>query len=184
VTEPTRATGSGTKASPRPGPGRPRGAQGPAVHTGSPDARRLAAALLEVLAGVRTPTDAAAALGCSLPRYYACEVRALEGFVAACESRRPGRTASPEREVATLRQTVARQDRERGRLLALLRAAQRTVGLAAAKPHPKPIPGKRPRRPTVRALAAAKRLATVPAVSPSPLPPVSPTPAVPERSPR
>jgi hypothetical protein len=157
------------------------------VRTGSPEARRLAAALLEVLAGVRAPADAAAALGCTLPRYYAAEVRALAGFVAACEPRRPGRHPSPEREVAVLRQTVARLERERGRLQALLRAAQRTVGLAAVRPPPKPTPGKRPRRPTVRALAAAKHLAAappaVPPASPGP-PPSPPTPAPPERSPR
>ena len=34
------------------------------------EAKRLAAVILEVLAGVRTPTGAATALGIRLPRYY------------------------------------------------------------------------------------------------------------------
>jgi hypothetical protein len=36
----------------------------------SREAQRFAAAILEVLAGIRTPTDAAAVLGVSVPRYY------------------------------------------------------------------------------------------------------------------
>ncbi len=60
----------------------------------SREAQRLAAAILEVLAGVRTPTDAAAALEISLPRYYLWEQRALAGLVAACEPRPVGQTIS------------------------------------------------------------------------------------------
>jgi hypothetical protein len=43
----------------------------------SREAQRMAAAILEVLAGVRTPTDAASALGIGVPRYYIYEQRAL-----------------------------------------------------------------------------------------------------------
>jgi N-acetylmuramoyl-L-alanine amidase len=43
----------------------------------SSQARRQAAAILEVLAGARTPADAARALGVSLPRYYLLEEKAL-----------------------------------------------------------------------------------------------------------
>ena len=53
----------------------------------SREAQRVAAAILEVLAGVRTPTEAAAAVGLSVPRYYLWEQRALEGLVRACEPR-------------------------------------------------------------------------------------------------
>ena len=53
--------------------------------------RRLAAVILDVLAGSRTPPQAAEALGVSLPRYYQLEARALGGLVAACESRPRGR---------------------------------------------------------------------------------------------
>ena len=45
----------------------------------SRDAQRFATGILEVLAGVRTPTDAAAAMGISVPRYYLWEQRASGG---------------------------------------------------------------------------------------------------------
>ncbi|MBP9891528.1 MAG: hypothetical protein KBG84_06440 [Planctomycetes bacterium] len=37
---------------------------------GTPEARRQAALILEVLGGLRGPTDAAKAMGVALPRYY------------------------------------------------------------------------------------------------------------------
>ena len=74
----------------------------------SRDAQRIAAAILEVLAGVRTPTDAAAALGICVPRYYLWEQRALEGFVSACEPRSPGEYAGQQHEMAILRKEVVR----------------------------------------------------------------------------
>jgi len=55
------------------------------------EARRLATLILEVLAGGRTPTEAAQALEISVPRYYQLEGRALRGLVAACEPRPRGR---------------------------------------------------------------------------------------------
>ena len=51
----------------------------------SRDAKQRAAAILEVLAGGRTPTQAAQALGVSLGRYYLLEDNALAALVAACE---------------------------------------------------------------------------------------------------
>jgi hypothetical protein len=51
----------------------------------SPQARRLAAVILEVLAGLRGPTEAAQAAGVSVPRYYAVEARALQGLLKSCE---------------------------------------------------------------------------------------------------
>src|SRR5262249_22422485 len=69
----------------------------------SRDAKRLAAAILEVLAGARTPAQAAAALGVSLPRYYHLESRALHGLLAACEPKPKGRVRRPENELAALR---------------------------------------------------------------------------------
>jgi len=53
----------------------------------SREVQRLAAAILEVLAGARTPAQAASALNVSLPRYYQVEARALRGLVAACADR-------------------------------------------------------------------------------------------------
>ena len=43
----------------------------------SREAQQLAAAILEVLAGARTPGQAAEALGLSLPRYFQVETRAM-----------------------------------------------------------------------------------------------------------
>src|SRR5262249_32609299 len=100
----------------------------------SPEAKRVAAAVLEVLAGTRGPAEAAAALGISLPRYSQLERRALAGLVAACEPRRGGRRRGGN-ELAALRQECERLQRECARQQALVRAAQRSVGLA---PPPAP----------------------------------------------
>ena len=70
----------------------------------SREARRLAAAILEVLAGARTPTEASSSLGLSLPRYYQVECQALRGLVAACEARPRGRQVNPGKEAMALRQ--------------------------------------------------------------------------------
>jgi hypothetical protein len=51
------------------------------------EAQRLAAMILECLAGVRAPPSAAEILGISLPRYYQLEARALQGLVAALAPR-------------------------------------------------------------------------------------------------
>ncbi len=51
------------------------------------EAQRLAATILEVLAGLRSPPEASQALAVSLPRYYQLEARALEGLVAALAPR-------------------------------------------------------------------------------------------------
>ena len=131
------------------------------VPLGSRDANRVAAAILEVLAGVRTPTDAAQAVGVSVPRYYQLEQRALEGLIAACEPRQLGRVQTSESRVTALEKEVRRWQQESARQQALVRAAQRSIGLAP--PTVKVVaktPGKknRKRRPTVRALRAAKAL--------------------------
>src|SRR4051794_11117365 len=70
----------------------------------SSEARRLAAAILEVLAGVRGPTEMSQVLGISLARYYQLERRALAGLLAACEPRRRGRGQRSSNELAALRQ--------------------------------------------------------------------------------
>jgi len=123
------------------------------------EAKRLAAAILEVLGGARLPSEAASALSISLPRYYMLETRALSGFLQACEPRPPGRVRSAEREVEAARKQIERLQRECARSQALARAAQRTVGLM---PPPPPKPGaggkKRKRKPSVRALKAAEVL--------------------------
>jgi hypothetical protein len=125
----------------------------------SREARQQAAVILEVLAGTRTPTEAAAALGIALPCYYNAESRALRGLLAACEPRPKGRVRTAASEVTALRQQQARLERELARLQALLRASQRVVGVAApAAPPAKAGKKQRRRRPTSRALCVAARL--------------------------
>jgi hypothetical protein len=126
----------------------------------SRQAKQIAAAILEVLAGARTPQQAAEALAVSLPRYYQLESRALRAVVVACEARpKKGRVRSPASELALVRRQNAQLQREVTRQQALVRAAQRSVGLAPPLPPPR-APGKklRRRKPVARALSVAARL--------------------------
>jgi hypothetical protein len=119
------------------------------------EAKRLAAVVLDVLAGSRTPPQAAEALGVSLPRYYQLEARAVGGLVSACEGRPRGRRPEVEAELATARKELERLRRELARAQSLVRLTQRTVGVAPPAPAK---PGKRKRRPVVRALRRAEQL--------------------------
>jgi hypothetical protein len=157
-------SGSGPAAAAAPGedPGRP--ATGAAVGPRpagerSRQARQRAAAILEVLAGARTPLEAATALGVSLARYYLLEQQALAALVAGCELQPRGRRPDPARQVAALEQECRRWQRECARQQALVRAAHRALGLAAPPPAKgRAAGGKRKRRPVARALQAAQRL--------------------------
>jgi hypothetical protein len=125
----------------------------------SRDARRVAAMILEVLAGSRTTSDAAGALGISLTRYYLLETRAMQGLVVACEPRTQGRQRSLTADLEALRRECERLRREALRQQTLLRAAQRSVGLTAPPAAPaKGSSKKRQRRPVARALSAAAHL--------------------------
>ena len=130
------------------------------VQGGTSEANRLAIVILEVLAGMRTPTDAAQALGISLVRYYQLEVRALEGFVAALEPRPKGKQVSVETRVKSLEKQLAEAQRQTARQQALVRAAQRSFGLRAAPTSaaPRDERGRKKRRPAVRALRVASAL--------------------------
>jgi hypothetical protein len=129
---------------------------GQAVDAG---AKRRAAVILEVLAGARTPAEAATILAISLPRYYQWESRAWDGLVAACVPKPKGRVRSPVSEIAGLRRHNERLQREVTRQQTLLRAVQRTAGLPPPAPPPTKTAGKkRRRRATARALAVARRL--------------------------
>ena len=122
------------------------------------EAKRLAAAILEVLAGARTPTEAATALNLSVPRYYQVESRALQGLLQACEPKPRGRVRSIKTEVETLSKENQRLQRELTRHQALARAAQRAVGLSPPAPVVNKS-GKKPRKRRVaRALSVAERL--------------------------
>ncbi|NLG44021.1 MAG: hypothetical protein GX547_12285 [Phycisphaerae bacterium] len=129
-------------------------------------AQRRAAAILEVLAGVCTPPEAAGVLGISVNGYYLLERKALAGLTTACEAKPKGRVGpGPEQKLAAQQREVERLRRECLRQAALVRATQRAVGLPAAAP-PKTaakngVTGgkrKRRRRPMVRALRAAASL--------------------------
>ena len=123
----------------------------------SREAKRLAAVLLDVLAGARTPPEAAEVLGVSLPRYYQLEDPGLTGLVAACEARPRGRQANAETELQAVAKENARLKKELARYQALVRLTQRAVGVpppAAAKAAGR----KRKRKPTVRAMRRAERL--------------------------
>jgi hypothetical protein len=124
----------------------------------SREAKQRAAAILEVLAGARTPTEAARALGVSLSRYYLLEEKALAGLLAACEPLPRGPGHNDGRRCAVLEQECQRWQRECARQQALVRAAQRTIGLAPPPAPPKDKGKKRRRRPVVRALQAAAGL--------------------------
>lgn len=146
--------------------------------TSSGEANRRAAAILEVLAGERSPSEAAEALEISLPYFYLLERKALEGLVRACEvqPKGPPPPSTAER-IALVEQQLAAAQRECQRLAALVRVTQRAVGLpgpAAGRTAEKPSKsdgkktdgkttdgnsrGKRTRRrrPSVRALRAAQ----------------------------
>jgi hypothetical protein len=132
----------------------------PGKQKGSPEAKRAAAVVMEVLAGQITPTEAAGILGVSVMRYYVIESRALAGLVAGCEARPSGHPVDPERKVATLTRELESQRQATSRYQALARAAHRALGIVPPKPDASKKNGKgtkgRKRKPTVRALKAAR----------------------------
>ena len=81
----------------------------------SREARHLAAVILDVLAGARTPTQAAEALSLSLPRYYQLEARAVGGLIGACEPRPRGRQVEVTAELTRANKEVDRLKRELSR---------------------------------------------------------------------
>ncbi len=149
---------------------RRRQAPQPSAAGASPQARRQAATSLEVLAGVRRPSEAAQVLEVSLPRYYQLEQWALAGLVSACEPAPRGPRVDLTRRIKVLEREKGRLQRECDRQQALVRAAQRTLGVTLPSAAKLPVPGKeagttgapakrrRNRRPSVRALKAVRAL--------------------------
>jgi hypothetical protein len=130
----------------------------------APEASRMAVVILEVLAGVRSPQDAANTLGITSPRYYQLETRALNGLVAALKPRPKGKQPSLEGRIHQLERTLEAARRETARQQALARVTQRSLGLKPPPPGDSKASGKdkagrRKRRPTVRALKVARTLA-------------------------
>ncbi len=161
----------------------------PAVATpvvATSDAKRVAGTILEVLAGVRSITDAAVALGVTAARYYALEARAVAGLIAACEPRSPGPVpgSALAGELDRLRAERDRLREEAARYQALARIAQTAFGPpgsptspAAVRLAPPPVVQRRKKRvPTVRALRLAQQVqqsATSPVGTPPTTPPAA-----------
>jgi hypothetical protein len=147
---------------------KPRAPRSPhTVQGGTSEANRRAVAVLEVLGGLRKPADAAAALGIAVPRYYQLETRALEGMVTALEPRSLGKQPSLEGRVVRLQKELEQARRESARQQALVRVAQRSLGLKPPSAPNGQTPakdraGRRKRKPTVRALKAAAVLRALP----------------------
>jgi hypothetical protein len=106
--------------------------------SGSERAKRHAAVILEVFAGLRGTHEASEAMGVSPNRYYQLEARALTGLIAALEPLPRGRRKGPEEEVNRLKAENERLSREVTRLQSLVRVAQRSLGISVnAKPKKK-----------------------------------------------
>lgn len=139
---------------------------GPKTPKGGAQARRTSAVILEVLAGVMGPGEAAEVLGVSGATYYKVEARALEGLVSACEKQpRRGRVQTAESALSQLQKEHAKLQRECTRLQSLVRVLQRAAGVTSSKAKrtgnnasKRGGKGKRKRKPTVRALRLAKEL--------------------------
>lgn len=129
-----------------------KGRSAPRPLPGSEPAKKMAAIILEVLSGLRSPTEGSEALGISAMRYYVMERRALEGMVLALEPRPKGKRQRPEERLNRLEREKRRVERELGRMQALVRASQRTMGLPPPPSREKKKGQPKRRRPSVRAL--------------------------------
>jgi len=129
-----------------------------ATLVGSMEAKKLSALMLESLAGVRTPTDAAQQAGISAQRFYLLETRALQGIVRSLEPRRKGRQKGAEQLLAEALKEKDRLVRDLARTQALLRSAHRVIGVQPVTSSEKPGKiegkGKRKKRPSPRAVKA------------------------------
>jgi len=96
---------------------------------GSATAKRQAAVILEVLAGVRGPREGSEAMGVSLNRYYQLESRALGGLITALEPLPKGRRRTPDERITELEREKKRLEQEVVRQQALVRAAHRSRGV-------------------------------------------------------
>lgn len=145
----------------------------------TPELRRQGAAVLEVLAGVRSPTEAAKDLALSIPAYYKLESRAVRGLILACRAPGKGPKPAPEVEANRLAKQCRHLQQDLQRYQALARTAQRAAGLPAPPPvtH-KDAKGRRKRKPAVRALKALAALKETPeAAGPTASVPLSGPPA-------
>jgi hypothetical protein len=105
--------------------------------SGSGEARRAAAVILEVLSGLRGTGEAAEELTTSLTRYYSLEARAVQGLVQALEPLPKGPHKSVTAELAEVKRDKRRLAAEVARLQSLLRVGQRTLGIKSVEPRRK-----------------------------------------------
>jgi hypothetical protein len=129
----------------------------------TPESRKHAGCVLEVLAGLRSPEQAAEALSMSLPTYYNLETRALRGLIHGCTPTPPGRTLMLLKQVRSFELQCATLQKQVGRYQALLRNAQRSAGLLPPPVEAKARIGaqRKPKRPAIRALRAIEAIARV-----------------------
>jgi hypothetical protein len=147
-------------------------ARGADAVSGSREARRAAAVVLEVLAGLRKPMEAAKDLGITVTHYYVVETRGLQGLVTALEPVPRGKKPDLKKVLERASREKRRLEAELSRSRTLLRMAQRAIGIPAASPLPRPRkPGQKtgdgrkgPRRPQVRARKAIEAFRKVPEV--------------------
>ncbi len=148
------------------------------------ESRRQAAVVLEVLAGLRTPEEAAEALGISSPTFYNLETRALRGLVHGCTPEPPGRKMALEKQLREAQKEKRSLEQQLQRYRALLRTTQRAGEMlvestSKASKGPRAVngstrkkagPGKtrKARKPRVRALRAIEALAVPPDPTPTP----------------
>ena len=99
---------------------------------GSRASRKAVAAILEALSGEIGTSEAAELLGVSLSRYYQLEARALQGMLGALEPKPRGIQNTPERAILGLEAEKKLLEKELRRHQSLLRAANRSLGLAKA----------------------------------------------------
>jgi hypothetical protein len=127
------------------------------VERATPETRRHAACVLEVLAGLRTPEEAACVLGISMPTYYNLEARALRGLLHGCHTESPGRKLALEKRLKDAQARVVELERQLQRYRAVLRNARRAAEIlgpdSPAKASETPS-----RAPRVRALRAIEAL--------------------------
>lgn len=134
-------------------------------------AKLTAAVVLDVLAGNRSPGDAASALGLSVARYYVIEEQAINGLIAGCSPRQRGRQPDPGKEIARITAENQRLTQALLRQQALVRTSQRSLGVTLPTKQTPATPGptgrgKGKRQPKVRALRAVKRLNTTTSTKP------------------
>ena len=138
---------------------------GPRALKGTPEARRVAAMLLQVLSGLKSTQEASDELGIALPRYYVLETRALQAMIDALEPRSRGRRKTGEQERQQLRSEIERLQRELLRNQAVHRTTLRALdGLdqksGSNRKKPKaPVSGKKVRR--VRKKTRGERILSV-----------------------